>query len=288
MALSTPSSRADHWRLGKRVLPCGARPLLMGILNVTPDSFSDGGRFLDRQAAVARGLDLVSQGADLLDIGGESTRPRAEPVSQAEELRRVLPVIQELLTQVDIPLSIDTCKPAVAREALDAGAECLNDVTGMSHPEMVELACRSTAGLCVMHMQGTPRTMQERPYYGDVFGEVADFLRERRDALVAAGIAQDRIALDPGIGFGKTTEHNLELLRKADRLHELGCPVMVGHSRKRYLAEIAGDRTADRLGGTIGGAIALAQRGVQILRVHDVAAVRQALLIWEACGGLEH
>jgi dihydropteroate synthase len=281
------SSRADHWRLGKRVLPCASRPLLMGIVNVTPDSFSDGGRFFDAQAAVAHGLELVLQGADLLDIGGESSRPYAEPVSEAEELRRVLPVIEKLADQVDVPLSIDTTKPAVAREALDAGAEIINDVTGATDPAMIEMACRWNAGLCVMHMLGTPRTMQDDPVYEDVVGDVVRFLRHRRDRLMSAGIEQDRIALDPGIGFGKTTQHNLDLLRSVDRVQELGCPVLVGHSRKRFIGEILGDCEGDRVAGTIGCATALAQRGTQILRIHDVAAVRQALLLFEAAGGME-
>ena len=258
----------------------------MGIVNVTPDSFSDGGRFFDAGAAVAHGLDLVCQGADLLDIGGESTRPNAEAVSEAEEIRRVLPVIEKLRDQVDVPLSIDTSKPVVAGEAMAAGAEIINDVTGMTAPAMIDIAVQSKAAVCVMHMLGTPRTMQDDPVYDDVVGEVLGFLGRRRDALVEAGVPQDRIALDPGIGFGKTTQHNLQLLRSADRFHELGCPVLVGHSRKRFIGEVLGDAEADRTAGTIGSAMALAHRRTHILRVHDVAAVRQALLLFEAAGGL--
>ena len=259
----------------------------MGIVNVTPDSFSDGGRYLDAGAAVGHALELAEQGADLLDIGGESTRPYAEAVDEAEELGRVMPVIEALTGQIDVPLSIDTSKPTVAREAVAAGAEVVNDVTGLIDPAMVEVAAQSAAGVCAMHMLGTPRTMQDQPVYQDVVAEVTDYLRQRRDALVAAGIDQDRIALDPGIGFGKTTRHNLQLLRDVDRLHDLGCPLLVGHSRKRFIGDVLGDGSADRTAGTIGSALALAQRGVQILRVHEVAPVRQALLLFEATGGME-
>ncbi len=259
----------------------------MGIVNVTPDSFSDGGRFFDADTAVAHALELVGAGANLLDIGGESTRPYAEVVSEAEELRRVLPVIEMLADQVDVPLSIDTSKPTVAREALAAGAEIINDVSGAADPGMIELVLRSDAAICVMHMLGTPDTMQNDPVYEDVVAEVLGYLRRRRDVLMDAGIGQDRIALDPGIGFGKTAQHNLQLLRSVDRLHELGCPVLVGHSRKRFIGEVLGDGEADRTAGTLGAALALARRGAQILRVHDVTAVREALLLFEAAGGLE-
>ena len=282
-----PSSRADHWRLRERTLACLSRPLLMGIVNVTPDSFSDGGRFLQADRAVAHALELVSVGADLLDIGGESTRPYAEAVSETEELRRVLPVIEKLADRVDVPLSIDTSKPAVARAALAAGAEIINDVSGAADPGMIELASSSDAAICVMHMLGRPQTMQDDPVYEDPVGEVLGYLRRRRDVLMDAGIDQDRIALDPGIGFGKTTQHNLQLLRGVDRLHELGCPVLVGHSRKRFLGEVLGDGEADRTAATVGAALAVARRGVQILRVHDVATVRDAMLVFQATGGLE-
>jgi dihydropteroate synthase len=259
----------------------------MGIVNITPNSFSDGGRFFDADAAVARGLELVRQGADLLDIGGESTRPYAQPVGENEELRRVLPVIERLAGEVGVPLSIDTSKPAVARGAFAAGARILNDVTGLEDPAMIEVALDCGAAVCVMHMLGTPRTMQDNPYYDDVVTEVVDYLRRRRDTLVSAGIAQDRIALDPGIGFGKTAQHNLQLLRSIDRLHEIGCPVLVGHSRKRFIGEVLDNAEANRTAGTVGTALALARHRVQILRVHDVATVRQALLLFEATGGLD-
>jgi len=271
---------ADHWTLRTRTLSFGRLPLLMGILNVTPDSFSDGGSYLDADAAVEHGLQLAAEGADILDIGGESTRPGAEPVDAQEELRRVSPVVEALCKQTDVPVSIDTSKAVVARSALDAGAEIINDITSLSNdPAMIPLAVETGCGVCAMHMQGTPRTMQDEPVYADVVAEVIEYLRSRRDILVTAGIAQDRIAVDPGIGFGKTTEHNLQLLANIRRLHELGCPVLIGHSRKRFLADRG-------VSGTIEVAMTLARQRVQILRVHDVAAVRQALLAFQAAGGL--
>ncbi len=281
--------RAGHWRVRERTLPCPARPLLMGIVNVTPDSFSDGGRFFDAAAAVAHGIELAEHGADLLDIGGESTRPYAQPVPADEELRRVAPVIERLAREVAIPLSIDTSKAVVAREAIDAGAAIINDITGLADPAMIETAAETGAGVCVMHMRGTPRSMQDAPAYSDVVAEVGAFLRQRRDTLVSQGIALDCIALDPGIGigFGKTAEHNLELLRHAAELHALGCPVLVGHSRKQFIGQVLGDPRTDRLAGTIGAALALARSGVQILRVHDVEPVAHALALFAAAGGLE-
>ena len=277
--------RATQWRLRTRTLEFPRRPLVMGIVNVSPDSFSDGGRFLDNGAAVAHALALAAEGADILDIGGESTRPYAEPVAADEERRRVLPVIEQLARQLAIPLSIDTSKPIVARAAIDAGVEIINDVTGLGDPEMVAIAIESGAGLCVMHMQGTPQTMQNNPTYIDVVAEVRDYLRERRDALIAAGIRRERICLDPGIGFGKTHEHNLALMAHCRELHALGCPLLVGHSRKGFLAKVIGDKEADRTHATVGAALSLAVQGVQIVRVHDVRPVREALAAFEATGG---
>jgi dihydropteroate synthase len=279
--------RARYWRLGRKTLSFGRLPLLMGIVNVTPDSFSDGGMFLDAGAAVDHALRLVADGADLLDVGGESTRPYSQRVSADEELRRVIPVIEKLAKAATVPLSIDTSKAEVAREALAAGCEIINDVTGLSgDPAMVELARDAKVGVCVMHMRGTPQTMQDDPSYTDVVAEVHDYLRERRDALVSAGIEPERICLDPGIGFGKTHQHNLTLTANCHRFHNLGCPVLVGHSRKGFIGKVIGDNTADRLAGTIGAAVSLALQGIQIIRVHDVAAVRQALLLFEATGGI--
>jgi len=277
----------DRWKLRTRTLTVGRLPLLAGIVNVTPDSFSDGGQFVESHAAIDRALGLVDEGADLLDVGGESTRPGAQPVSADEELRRVMPVLAALRDRTSVPVSIDTSKAAVARAALDAGVEVVNDVTALTaDPAMLPLVAESGCGVCAMHMRGTPRSMQEDPAYDDVVAEVLGYLCARRDALVAAGVEQPRIALDPGIGFGKTTEHNLDLLRNASRFHELGCPVLVGHSRKQFIGRTLGEPDADRTPGTIGVALALARQRVQVLRVHDLGAVRRALVLFEAVGGI--
>jgi dihydropteroate synthase len=261
----------------------------MGIVNVTPDSFSDGGLCVEPQVAIQHALKLVADGADVLDIGGESTRPGAQPVSVDEELRRVLPVIENVCRQVKVPVSIDTSKAAVARAAVAAGAEIVNDVTALrGDAAMLGFVRESCASVCLMHMQGTPRTMQDNPIYADVVAEVIDFLKERRNELEAAGIPRERICLDPGIGFGKTLEHNLELLRNCWRLHELECPVLVGPSRKAFIGHLLTDAHADRSAGTVGVCCALAVQGVQIVRVHAVAEVRQALELFEktaATGG---
>jgi dihydropteroate synthase len=276
--------RATRWQLRSVALELPPRPLLMGIINVTPDSFSDGGKFLDPAAAIRHGLELAAAGADLLDVGGESTRPYSERVSAEEELRRVVAVVRGLCRHAGPPVSIDTSKASVARTALDEGAEVINDITALTgDPEMLDVVRGAGGAVVAMHIQGTPQTMQDDPQYGDVTAEVLDYLRNRRDALIAAGIADDRICLDPGIGFGKTHQHNLALLANCGRFHELGCPLLVGHSRKGYIGKVLADKSADPLPGTIGVACALALQGVQILRVHDVAAVRQALLLFEAC-----
>lgn len=277
--------RATYWQLKSGRLEFHDRPRLMGIVNVTPDSFSDGGQFFDLGAAIAQGLRLAAEGADLIDVGGESTRPYSEPVDEAEELRRVIPVVQALVEQTQVPISIDTSKSAVAREAVDAGAEIINDVTALAGDErMIETALNSQAAVCAMHLPGTPQTMQDNPVYDDVVEEVLIYLRQRRDTVLAAGIREDRIALDPGIGFGKTHEHNLTLVANAWRFHELSCPVLVGHSRKGFIGKIIGDKTADRTAGTIGVSLALANQGVQILRLHDVAANLHALKLYLASG----
>jgi dihydropteroate synthase len=280
--------RATCWQLPHRQLNLPRRPLLMGILNVTPDSFSDGGQFVATQAAIDRALELVAAGADILDIGGESTRPYSQPVDARTELDRVMPVLEAVRPHVLVPISIDTTKAAVAREALLAGAEIINDISALAgDPQMIAVALESQAAVCAMHMQGTPQTMQDNPIYGDVVAEVLAFLRERRDQLISAGIPAARIALDPGIGFGKTHQHNLTLATHAFRFHELGCPLLVGHSRKAFIGKVIGDKAADRTAGTVGVAMALASQGVQIIRVHDVAAVRQALLLFAATGGID-
>jgi len=281
-------TRAKSWQLRSRSLELPRRPLLMGILNVTPDSFSDGGKFIATQAAVDQALRLAAEGADILDIGGESTRPYSEPVDSKTELDRIIPVIRALATHLLIPISIDTSKATVAREAVAAGAEIINDITGLEgDPEMIAIARESRAGICAMHMQGTPQTMQDCPTYDDVVADVFAYLQTRRDALIAEGIEANRIALDPGIGFGKSHQHNLNLLAHAYRFHELGCPIVVGHSRKGFIGKVIGDKQADRTAGTIGTAISLASQAVQILRVHDIGAVRQALLLYEATGGVD-
>jgi dihydropteroate synthase len=283
-----PQHRATHWQLRTRRLDFPRWPLVMGIVNVTPDSFSDGGRFLNAHAAVDHALQLAADGADILDVGGESTRPYSEPVSAEEELRRVLPVVEQLMRHTRVPISIDTSKSAVARTATDVGAEIINDVTGLEgDPEMVAVALDTAAGICAMHMQGTPQTMQDDPTYADVVSEVREYLRQRRDALMAAGISKERICLDPGIGFGKTHEHNIELMAHCRELLALGCPLLVGHSRKGFLGKLIGDKDADRTYATVGAALSLATQGVQIVRVHDVRPVREALSAFEATGGLQ-
>jgi len=251
-------------------------PKLMGVVNVTPDSFSDGGLFLDADAAIAHGKELAHQGADILDVGGESTRPGAEEVGVEEERARVEPVVAGLAGSATV--SIDTSKAEVARAALDAGATIVNDVTALRHdPEIGALCAERDAGLVLMHMQGEPRTMQANPTYDDVVEDVKAFLAERLEASVGAGVAEERIWLDPGIGFGKNLEHNLELLRRFGELRELGRPLVVGASRKSFLGKIDGSDVDDRLGGTIAASIFAAAEGADVLRIHDVAEVAQAM-----------
>lgn len=282
------SPGVSHWQLRHCRLDFGPCPKLMGILNVTPDSFSDGGKFLDPTAAVDRGLQLIAEGADILDIGGESTRPYAESVDTKGQLKRVMPVIEQLSAQTEVPLSIDTSNAEVAEAALSVGVQIINDVTGLEgDPKMVPLAVQSQAGVCMMHMQGTPQTMQQRPHYHDVVAEVTSYLATRRDALLAAGMDQQRICLDPGIGFGKTHQHNFTLMAHCWQMHALACPLLVGHSRKGFLAKILGNSEKDRSNTTVGAALALARQGVQILRVHEIRPLREALLAFIATGGID-
>jgi dihydropteroate synthase len=270
--------RVAAWQLRTQVLRLPRSPLLMGILNVTPDSFFDGGQYLDAQAAIARAQELESEGADLIDIGGESTRPGSTSVSEQQEMDRVLPVVEAVCKLVRVPVSIDTSKASVASAAVAAGAEIINDVTAMrGDPQMLNVVRRSGAGICVMHMKGTPQSMQLNPQYDDVVREVIQFLREGRDKLSSTGVAQTRICIDPGIGFGKTTEHNLALLRNCWRLHELGCAVLVGYSRKSFLDHISNSETEDQISRGLIMAGDLAAQRVQILRVHDVAKTKRAL-----------
>ena len=254
----------------------------MGIVNVTPDSFSDGGRFLAPERAIAHARELSDGGADLLDIGGESTRPGARAVPAEEELARVAPVLAGL-ENVKPPISIDTSKTAVADAALDAGAEIVNDVTALrSDPALAGLCAERKCGVVLMHMQGTPRTMQENPTYDDVVDDVKAFLAGRIEFAVGEGIDEDRIWIDPGIGFGKTVRHNVELLRRLGELRELGRPVVVGTSRKRFIGTLTGREVDDRLGGTIASNVLAVKAGADVVRVHDVAEVRQALTVTEA------
>jgi dihydropteroate synthase len=252
----------------------------MGVLNVTPDSFSDGGEWFDRDAAVAHGRELVAQGAAIVDVGGESTRPGAGPVAPGEELRRVVPVV-EALRDAGAQVSVDTSKAEVARAALAAGATYVNDVTALrGDPEMAGVVAGAGCDCCLMHMLGEPRTMQDDPRYDDVVSEVKAFLEGRLAAAVAAGIAEERVHLDPGIGFGKTAEHNLELLRRLDEIVALGRPVVVGTSRKSFLGRITGrDDPHQRVYGTVATNVLALERGAQVFRVHDVAATRDALAV---------
>jgi dihydropteroate synthase len=257
---------------------------LMGVVNVTPDSFSDGGLFLDPEQAVAHGRELVEQGAEILDVGGESTSPGAEEVTAEEELARVEPVVAGLAETATV--SIDTSKLMVAEATLDAGASIVNDVTALRRdPGIAALCAERDAGLILMHMQGNPRSMQENPTYDDVVGEVKAFLAERLEVALSAGVAEERVWLDPGIGFGKTLDHNLELLRRLGELRELGQPLVVGTSRKGFIGKIDDAAVGDRLGGTVASSVLATAEGADVLRVHDVAEAAQALKVATAILG---
>jgi dihydropteroate synthase len=250
----------------------------MGVINVTPDSFSDGGDHLDPAAAIAHGLTLAEAGADIIDIGGESTRPGAQPVTLEQELARVIPVIEGLAGRTAVPISIDTMKAEVARRAIAAGAGFVNDVSALRHdPQMAAVVAEAGVGVCLMHMQGTPRTMQQDPRYDDVVGEVCEFLTERAAFAVSQGIDPALICIDPGIGFGKTIEHNLTLLRDLDGIASLGHPVLVAVSRKRFLGQITGRAERERVAGTVAANLEAFRRGGWMFRVHDVAPNREAL-----------
>jgi dihydropteroate synthase len=271
------------WHLRDRVLPIGLRPLVMGIVNVTPDSFSDGGKFLDHTAAIDHALKLVADGADILDVGGESTRPGATPVPAEEEVRRVLPVVRELARRVPTPLSIDTMKPEVARACLEAGAHIVNDVSGFRDPQMIAAAKEFRAGCVAMHMQGTPETMQLAPRYDDVVTEVTAYLEERLRALGEAGIPSEFVCCDPGVGFGKLHEHNMALLGNLEAVASLGRPVCLGVSRKGFIGVLCGRDRASRDPGSLALAcFAAARRAAHVLRVHDVAGARDAAILLEA------
>ncbi len=263
------------WRGG--VVRSGPAPLVMGILNVTPDSFSDGGRYAARRDAVARAAAMAGEGADVIDVGGESSRPGAEPVSAAEEIARVVPVI-EAIAELDLPLSVDTTKAAVARAALEAGADWINDITALEgDPEMAPLAAERACPVVLMHMRGTPRTMQRDTGYDDVVREVLDYLLERAEVARSAGIESGRLLIDPGIGFGKAPRHNLSLLRAVPDFVQTGLPVLIGASRKSFLGACFGQPPGERLEGSLAAALAAAAGGAHVVRVHDVAATRRAV-----------
>src|SRR5438067_1427767 len=270
----------------RQYLQCGRfgfnlaqRPLVMGILNVTPDSFSDGGHFQSLEFAMERAEQMIKDGVDIIDIGGESTRPGSPSVPVAQELDRVMPVIYGL-RELGYPLSVDTCKPEVMREAIIAGADMINDINGFRAPGAIEAVADSDCGLCVMHMQGTPQDMQQAPHYTDVVAEVIAFLRARVDAMVAAGVRRERICVDPGFGFGKTVAHNYALLRHLGRIgQELGLPVLAGVSRKSMIGTVTGKPLDQRLAGSLAGALAALAHGARIIRVHDVAETVDAIKV---------
>jgi dihydropteroate synthase len=269
-------------------LDCAGRPLslartaIVGILNVTPDSFSDGGKFIDRERAVEHAVRMVEEGASMLDIGGESTRPGAQAVSVNEEMDRILPVIEAVSREVSVPLSVDTAKPEVMRAAVKAGAGFINDVYALRRPGALQAAAELNVPVCLMHMQGEPRTMQQNPVYNNVIGEVRAFLSERVTACEAAGIARERIVVDPGFGFGKSLAHNFALLRELREFAALGVPVMAGLSRKSMIGNVLGLEATERVHASVALALIAAQNGARLLRVHDVRPTVQAIRMWEA------
>ncbi len=281
MANGCSPDRISTWHIAGEILRWSGRPLLMGIVNLTPDSFSDGGQNLEVNNAVEHALQLEADGADILDLGAESTRPGAAPVPVEIELARLLPIVERLAGRVRVPLSIDTYKAEVARQALAAGAKIVNDISGLQFDaEMPGVVAKSGAGIVCMHIQGTPQTMQQNPRYEAVVPEIVQYFAERLEAMKAVGIAPEQIVFDPGIGFGKTAEHNLEILSGIAELQSVGRPVLIGHSRKGFLKRVLGRAVDERLSGTLGVSIALAEQGAELLRVHDVAATRDALVAW--------
>ncbi len=276
------------------VLVCGRhrvsldRPRVMGVLNVTPDSFADGGVFLDPLAAADRVRQMLGEGADIVDIGGESTRPGALPTSEADELDRIVPLLQKIRTSCDargVPISVDTRKPGVMRAAIAAGASMINDVNALRAPGAIDAVSPSTAAVCLMHMQGEPATMQQSAIYNDVVADVAAFLAARAEACVNAGIGRERIVLDPGFGFGKTMDHNLTLLRRLSEIAALGYPMLAGLSRKSTIGVLTGRDVDDRMAGSVAAALAAVARGAAIVRVHDVRETADALKVWRAVQG---
>jgi dihydropteroate synthase len=271
----------------QRVIVQGRRPKVMGIVNVTPDSFSNGRGTWDVATAVARGQELVAEGADLIDIGGESSRPGVEPIAEAEELRRVVPVVEALARVVEVPISVDTTKFEVARQALQAGAAIVNDITALAAPRMAQLVADSGAGVVLMHMRGTPQTMQIDPRYDDVVEDISQFLNDRIVWAESFGISRARIAIDPGIGFGKTYAHNLELLRNVGRFANLGCAVLIGTSRKGIFKTLTGRPVDQRLTASVVSSLAAIVGGASVVRVHDVGPMVDAIKVWDAIRGWE-
>ena len=270
------------WRCGPYVLDCTERTRVMGVLNVTPDSFSDGGRFFDPEAAVAQGVEMAAEGADLIDVGGESTRPGSEAVPEHEERRRVIPVIKRLVAEVDMPISIDTRKPEVAAAALEVGATIVNDVTAGGDPRTFEVAREAGAGLVLMHMRGEPATMQQLTDYEDVVADVRDYLAQRVDAAVAAGLDGELLCVDPGLGFAKTEEQSLRLIRETDALLSIGRPVLLGPSRKSFIGWALDLPVEERLEGTLAAVAFAVSRGAHIVRVHDVKEAARAVRVTDA------
>jgi dihydropteroate synthase len=267
------------WHCGKYKLDVSSRPLIMGILNITPDSFSDGGRYLDTEAAVVQGLQLAEEGADIIDIGGESTRPGAQKVSLDQELQRVMPVLEKLSARLKIPLSIDTYKSEVAKRAVEAGASIINDISGLhSDPDMPRAASESKSGLIMMHIKGTPENMQTDPRYDDLLTEIGEYLKAAVKTAAAAGIMHEAMAIDPGIGFGKTVEHNTSLIKNLDYFKRFNSPIVVGISRKSFIGKLNRDIPAsERLPGSLAAAVLAVQKGASVIRCHDVKETAQAL-----------
>jgi dihydropteroate synthase len=281
------SGRRHVWRLSNKTIEFGSRPLVMGIVNVTPDSFSDGGNYADHASAIAHGLTLINEGADILDIGGESSRPGATPVPEGEQLRRVMPVVKELAKQSDVPISIDTWKAPVARACLEVGARIVNDITALAgDPAMPQLVRDCRAGAILMHMQGTPATMQQNPQYADVVLDIRRFFEDRLRLLADVDIAAEQTVLDPGIGFGKAREHNLQLVARLEEFQDLGRPVCLGVSRKGFLGRLLERPIEERLAGSLAAALYGQSRGaVQIVRVHDVVETRDAIRLFALLEG---
>lgn len=266
------------WKTPRQVITLGSQPLIMGIVNITPDSFSDGGQWFDVNQAVEHACQLEADGAHLIDLGGESSRPGADPISVNEELKRVIPVVERLAEHLSVPISIDTTKSQVAREALQAGAAIINDISGLQFDaEMVDVCCEFQAGVVCMHMQGTPKTMQVNPQYSNVVQEICEFFRQREEILIREGLALEQLVWDPGVGFGKSAFHNVQILSSIATFHELGRPILIGHSRKRFLQKVVERPVDERLFGTLGVSLALVAQGADIIRVHDVAAHRDAI-----------